>query len=91
LDRGQAVTLLSEREFQIFDELATIAFPNRSRLCLSMNRRTYRTRVWKDAPKSNADLTSYALREIISSDSDETGAAPNCESCWSKFAHHFTA
>jgi len=62
-------TLLSEREFQIFGKLATgLSVSEIGReLCLSVKTvSTYRTRVLeKMRMKSNADLTSYALRNEI--------------------------
>jgi len=62
-------SLLSDREFQIFGKLATgqgVAEIGRE-LCLSVKTvSTYRTRILeKMRMKSNADLTSYALRNEI--------------------------
>jgi two-component system invasion response regulator UvrY len=61
--------LLSEREFQIFGKLATgLSVSEIGReLCLSVKTvSTYRTRILeKMRMKSNADLTSYALRNEI--------------------------
>ena len=68
--RGQAVArLLSDREFQIFGKLAAghgVSEIGRE-LCLSVKTvSTYRTRILeKMRMKSNADLTSYALRNEI--------------------------
>jgi len=62
-------TLLSDREFQIFGKLAAgqgVSEIGRE-LCLSVKTvSTYRTRILeKMRMKSNADLTSYALRNEI--------------------------
>jgi DNA-binding NarL/FixJ family response regulator len=62
-------TLLSEREFQIFGKLAagrSVSDIGRE-LCLSVKTvSTYRTRILeKMHMKTNADLTSYALRNEI--------------------------
>lgn len=71
LDRGDKPlhSLLSDREFQIFGKLAAgqgVSEIGRE-LCLSVKTvSTYRTRILeKMRMKSNADLTSYALRNEI--------------------------
>lgn len=66
-DAGQPIhTQLSEREFQIFCKLATGAAVSEiaRELCLSVKTvSTYRSRVLEKLNfKSNADITSYALR-----------------------------